>query len=132
MLISKDSVLFCMEQPLSLIYALYFQKCNSCIASSKSETCKLSKKLRYAIHAGEQTTTFVRSRKLLFPQLPATLNCHNGLLLREKFLALQSPVNLYFVTKPLTTEESFRSTAETWNQIETAAQHFQEGYIQCS
>lgn len=59
---SKDCVLLCMEQPLSLIYALYFQKCNNHIASSKSETWKLPKKLRSATRAGEQNT-FVRSKK---------------------------------------------------------------------
>lgn len=63
MRLSKDYVLFCMEQPLSLIYALYFPKCNNRIASFKSEICKLSKKLRYAIRAAKQTTAFVRSRK---------------------------------------------------------------------
>lgn len=61
---SKDYVLFRMEQPLSLIYTPYFQKCNNHIASFKQETFTSSKKLRYAIHAGEQKN-ILRSRKVI-------------------------------------------------------------------
>lgn len=42
----KNWLFFCMKQLLSLIYALYFKKCNNSIASSKSGMCKLSQKLR--------------------------------------------------------------------------------------
>lgn len=61
---TKDYGLFCMKQPLSLIYTLYFQKCNNHVASFKQEIFTSSKKLRYAIHAGEQKNTF-RSRKVI-------------------------------------------------------------------
>lgn len=70
--------------------------------------------------------------KGLFPWLPATLNCPNRLLFREKLLGLQSTGNMYFVTKPLTTEESFQSRSETWNKIQSSARHPQEWYRQCS
>lgn len=60
-----------------------------------------------------RTPPLLGQEKWLFPWLPATLNCHNRLLFREKLLGLQSTVNMYFVTKPLTTERSFQSTTET-------------------
>lgn len=53
----------------------------------------------------ESRTPLLGQEKSLFPWLPANINCHNRFLFREKLLGLQSTVNIYFVTKPLTTEK---------------------------